>query len=386
MKSDVFFSTYTLQPWDLGPLQGPFPRTETMCIMQSSACPPDEPSCLGPVSLEQIACDDAKCLNGSCTRLSILVDQTDTIVNQRPITVPPVLPLVMVPSDNGEVTMDKEGPDEGHNELPDMTHAEGNDNRGMIAPDILKPLGCFTETGGWTADRSQCAANQKPYVQPSVLGNDVREQQPEQLIQPKIIEDAIEAQFIPDARKAALIQNLLSSTVEAGGRISSILENPDLPDAIRMKLEQQQEALRTVQHTASEPDQQSVRDLQHLADTVAIQLSSVQEATAAWHTETIAPPLSVMDKLDRIFTALPSIFGLLLQEKIPVESPVMDNYFSAQQIYDPLRSACMTSAETCGDLIQAINALEPVFATIRLSLEKAERNDLEQQIDLFLQQ
>lgn len=370
MKSDLFFSSYKLQPWDMGELQGPFPRTEIMCIRQSSACPPDDSFCLSPVSFEQVPCDEAQCLPGSCTRTSILVDKNDSILlkgmplPENTLSIQEKnLPALNNPQNQGEKT-DEKDTNEGEN------HPE------IVMPEPARILGCFDAVGIWTTDRSQCAENQKRYVKPAGISDDVQDEQ---------IDHVIEVKFIPETRKSELLQHILTSTTEAGNRIDKMLENQQLPQDVRTELEQKLERLRIVERTAPESDLPA-RGLQLLADAVAGELTTVQTIVTTWmESPGQTFPVTVTDRLDRIFSTLPSIFGLLIQENIPLESTTMDAYINAQQTYDFVRPSCMENADSCANLSQAIDALEPLFAAFHLSLESAGRMDLEEQIDLLMQ-
>jgi hypothetical protein len=367
MKSDVFFSTYTLQPWDMDELKGPFPRTEMMCVIQRSACPPDDPACLSAVSLEQIPCDDVACTTGSCTRSAILVDQNDQIVSATPAG-----------STSGQTgTSNEEERGSGGDE-----ESSGTSNGGTTVT-RSQPLGCFDVAGAWTTDRTKCAENQQPYVQPQVSGNAGQDSQ-EAPEEQKKAERIIEQKFVADTKRTAIVQSLLSSTTEAVGRISTLLESSVLPQEVRTELEKQQEALRTAQRAAAVPEQ-SIRELQLVADTVSARLQEVQKATQPLQ-GSVSPPFAVTDRLDRIFTGLPAIFGLMFNEQIPVDSATVDAYLTAQTTYDSVRASCLEQPASCSDLVQAIDALEPVFAGLRLALETAGRTDLELQIDALLQE
>lgn len=371
--------TYKLEPWDTGSLPGPFPRTEVMCIVQSSPCAPTDPSCLSPISLEQVSCDDARCIAGTCTRMNVLVDQNDTIVSN-----------VASGTSGTSGTQQNGGQGSNENKNEDDNKGTGNTqgtvNVGQtVTVETTRALGCFDKDGLWTTDRTQCATDQKKFVEPTASGTSGQSGIAATPEEEKIVERTIESQFVPDTRKIALVQNILSSTVEATGRIERILGNPLLPPATRTALEQRLESLRSIQDLVSSNDQ-SVRDLQVLADSVANDLNGIQQTVTDWMESNPRDfPVTVTDKLDRIFSALPSIFGILLQENIPIESSTMDSYLIAQQTYDAVRDECMTSSETCSKLSTVLDALEPVYANIRLSLEKAGRTDLEQQMDSILQ-
>jgi hypothetical protein len=383
MLSDIFFSTYKLEPWDTGTLPAPFPRTETMCIIQSSACPPEDSSCLSPVSLEQVSCDDLRCVTGACTRMSVLVDQTDTIVSQTT-----TIPTGSSGPSGGDGENQEEGERTGENQESGNGTTSGSSGSGESGTtgitQTTRAVGCFDAAGIWTTDRSRCAVDQKQFVEPT---GSTQGQSPEAgtAEEQKAIERKIEPQFVSDTRKSALVQSLLASTVEATGRISRMLESPNLPQDVRFILEQKIEALRMAQQSVSQ-EEQSVRDLQLLADSVAVSLGEVQQTVTFWMESNPQDfPITVTDKLDRLFASLPSVFGILLQEGIPIESTTMDGYLVAQQTYDAVRGECMADANSCGKLSQVLDTLEPVFAGIRLSLERAGRTDLEQQLDSVLQ-
>lgn len=382
LRSDIFFATYKLEAWDTGSLPGPFPRTETMCIVQSSPCLPTDPSCLSPVSLEQVSCDDMKCVAGACTRMTVLVDQNDTIVSNV------ASGTSGTSGGSGKKTDDekKEDVEKHENENKETGTTKEKAADGTVSIQTTKALGCFDENGQWTTDRSKCASDQKKFVEPTSSGTSGQSQNTEPTKEEqKVVEQTIEAQFVPDTRKTALAQHILSSTVEAIGRIGRILQNPLLPPATKTALERRLESLRSVQNIVSTSDQ-SIRDLQILADSVSNDLNGVQESITEWMESNPRNfPVTVTDRLDRIFTALPSIFGILLQEGIPLESSIMDAYLVAQQTYDPIHTECTSNSASCGKLTQVLDALEPVYAGIRLSLEKAGRTDLEQQIDSLLQ-
>lgn len=354
MASDTFFSTYKLEEWDFGQLPGPFPRQETLCIIRRSSCSSDDASCLSPVSLEQIACEDTACLSGACTRTTVLVDQNDVIVNQK------------TASASNDTT------DDAQSSATSRTDDSQTGDR--------RSLGCFDSAGSWTTDRSRCAGDQKRYVNPAVSDGSGGEKRHDPQ-QRKEWEQKIEREFVSDTRKNAIVEHLLSSTTEATGRIERILENPSLPDDTRVALEAQQEQLRIAQHTASEPDQ-SVRDLQLLANTVTERLETVQKTVTVW--ASTSRPLTVTDRLDHLFVTLPSIFNILLQAQLPLESKTAEAYIGAQQLYEPVREDCLADAVVCRELSRVLDALEPVFLDMKMLIDQSGRTDLEQQIKLLL--
>lgn len=381
MRSDVFYASYTLQPWDIGELKGPFPRTEPMCVITRSSCAPTDTNCISAVTIEQISCDDPACTSGLCTRSTVLVDKDDIIVSASTVTTSGSETQKEEEEKRQEEV--KKAEEQAKEEAQKQQENTGS-NTGTSNTDIrTQPaLGCFDAQGIWTTDRTKCATNQQPYVEPqaSTQSGQGSTEKPEERTK---AEKEIEDKFVPETRRTALVQNLLSSTTEAVGRIDRLLENPTLPPDAREELQKTQEVLRTVQRTVS--DEQTVKDLQGLADTASKGLESVQETAERLGTTAITPPTTVLSRLERILAGLPSIFGLLLNEGVPVDSMIIDGYLSAQSVYDRVQPACVQQPDTCSDLSQVIDALEPVFAGLRLSLETSGRSDLEVQIEALLQ-
>jgi len=385
--SDKFFSTYKLEPWDTGALPGPFPRSETMCIMQLSACLPGDPFCLSPISLEQVPCEDSRCGSATCTRMAVFVDQTDTIVSDLPAagTTPGGKPAIATDGNNGD-RGDTKGKSDSHDNEGTSDQSAKSEQIKKISAETTAILGCFDASGTWTTDRTRCAINQKPFVEPKAAESAEKQESADNKEEEKILVRVIESQFVPDTRKLALVQNLLSSTNEASGRISRLLENPNLPPDVRTELNLQFETLRSVQQSAS-TDSQSVRDVQLLADVVATQLNEAQQTVNAWKASMPRNiPVTVTDKLDRIFAALPSVFGVLQQEGMTVDASTIDQYIQSQELYDVIHADCVNNSASCANLSKVIDALEPVFASIHLLLETAGRTDLEEKIDAVLMQ
>ncbi len=374
---EVFVTKNTFQPWDLGKMEGPFPRSETMCVIERSSCPPNDPSCLSPVSIEQIPCSDARCTSGACTRMTIQVDEGDNIIGNA--TVVPVDPSKTPPSNPGEPT--RENP-------------TGTEEKPTIEPTVGEPiptvrqqgpiLGCFAEDGSWTVDRTLCAADQARFTQ--------GQQQPSPAAaSPEVSRETrmqIEEQFVPDTRKAALVQNLLSLTIEAVGRLSLILENPTLSNELRINLSSTMEWLRAVQRTAAE-ESQSINDLQLLADEVGQRLVETQLAVITWAESSgrpaLPPPQTLTDKMDKILMALPSAFGLLQAEMIMIPQEALTGFVEAQAVYELVKPACLANSNTCGELNKVIDLLVPVVASLKTAIDTAGRPDLEVQIDLLMQ-
>lgn len=395
-KAD-FSARYTFQQWDFQNLQGPFPRNETMCITQVSDCAINESFCISPVSLQQVPCEEQFCKEPECFKHFVFVDKDDGIITGTPNTKDAI-------NDNKGKNEEDDEQEEDTDELEDkiidvniVQNSDDNQQKENESPtnrpqesieahtnDSLKvvTLGCFNSLGAWTTDRSQCATNQKPYVEPSSTLEDST--QSEAVVQDEsVIQSSIEELFIPDTRKNTLIQQLLSSATEAEGRLHNILENPALTDALRASLMQRLESIQTIQRSLAEPTVTIMR-LQEIAGTLVAELHSIQQIVKVLSSKETAPPETVTNRLDRIFTQLPTVFTTLLQEGIPVDSMTTQGFISAAQLYDVVRTECMATPSTCSKLSAVLDLLDPVFTNIHQSLESANRGDLEAKIDELL--
>lgn len=401
MLYSMFLSKYTFQPWDMQDLQGPFPRPETMCIMQQSDCPLDDEFCISSISLSQVPCDVELCSSIACKRQSVFVDSKDILVKNAAES---TLLIPLQGSNSSAVTsalyMNNVVTSTPGNAVLNGTFTENAQE--TILPMPTPNLGCFTETGTWTIDRTECAANQKPYVIPQVqtfvttqkteedtptLGSidpmdAVRTVQYEK--EEVEMQQTIEELFVPDTRKNTIVQSLLSSITETDGRLGIILSNTALPDTLRSSLVKEQEALDALQRTISAPNQ-SMLNLQQLGESVSKHLQTIQSIVQSLQANR-QPPTTVTETLDAIFTGLPEVFSLLLQEEIPVDNMMISGYIGAEAAYSPIRTACIEHTASCGDLVQIIDALEPVYQSLQDSLEKAGKMDLQAKIDVLLRQ
>ncbi len=342
------------------------------CVIERSACPPNDPSCLSPVSIEQIPCSDARCATGACTRMTIHVDKGDNIGKAKvnPFAGPPQTDL----SASGETSGNHQ-----ETETPIMNPGAPIGTTTTQGP----ILGCFAEDGSWTSDRSLCAVDQArfPQGQPPPLPQGLVEISRETSLQ-------IEEQFVPDTRRTALVQNLLSLTIEAVGRLSLILENPTLSPDLRMNLSGTMEWLRAIQRTVSEEDH-SINDLQMLADEVGKRLVDTRLAVIAWVESSgrtsLPPPQTLTDKMDKILMALPSAFSLLQAEMIMIPDVAISGFVEAQAVYEIIKPTCLSNSDTCGELNKVVDLLVPVVAALKTAIDTAGRSDLEAQIDLLMQ-
>ncbi len=359
IPASVFFASQELQPWDLGKAEGPFPRTETMCVIQQTACPPNDPSCLSPVSLEQIECKD--CTGTKCTRFEVLVDERDNIL--------------------GNAERENE---EGETGSPteSRTSARSSAQSQATARTVPQtaPLGCFTESGLWTTDRTACAPDQNRFLEQTDTVPTITVTPP-----PEIIEREIERKLVPDTTRSSLIQTLLSSIFDASERLNSLLRLP-LSDELRLSITDTAEWLKNVQREAQEPDR-NMHDLQELAGSVRTRLGDIQAAVSEWSSNQPTPtrdPNSLTDKMDSIFGGLAAAFGMVQKELIPLPSSVLSDYSQALSSYEGLKPACLANPNICGQLSSVVELLESVVAGLQQTLEEAGRQDLIEQIDAIL--
>lgn len=408
-KTD-FLARYSFQQWDLQNLSGPFPRNETMCVSQVSDCPLDDPFCLSSVSLQQVPCEASYCNGSTCIQRVVFVDKDDVIVGGTPVV-----------QTNTNDDKEDEEEDEDQDEDEDVTDGirdtsgsddkkdddsnnqddNGSDSTGENTKETEKEvqnnaLGCFDEKGNWTTHRSECSKNQKQYVVPQMKTVQSTAQGEQETTTPVTtstttvqdanteieIQQTIEELFVPEPRKSTLVQGLLSSITEADGRLSTILSNAALPEAIRSALTKEQEVLGSLQRSISAPNQ-SMRNLQQLGDSLSRHLQTIQTIVQSLQGDR-KPPTTVTEKLDAIFTGLPEVFSLLLQEGISVDNTMLSGYIGAEAEYSPIRTACMQNVSSCNDLVRVIDALGPVYQSLQDTLIKAERTDLQAKIDELL--
>ncbi len=360
IPASVFFARQTLEPWDMGALEGPFPRKETMCVVQRTACPPNDPSCLSPVSLEQIECKN--CSGDTCTHIDILVDERDNILGNVSTT----------------LTEDEETRESGESETTRSSATSQATARTTVQE--TAQLGCFTDRGIWTTDRSACAADQNQFLQQNVTVPTIIVTPPDEEIKREI-----DRQLVPDTTRSALIQSLLSSIFDASQRLNSMLFLP-IPDQLRASVIDTAEWLKVVQRDAQQPER-TISDLQQIAGSVYTKLSEIQNAVSDWsrdRPEPVRNPTSLTGKIDSVFGKIAAAFGIVQQELIPLPSSVLSDFTRAQSIYEGLKPACIANTDLCGELSSVVDLLESAVAGLQLTLEEAGRQDLIDRIDAML--
>ncbi len=359
ISASVFFARQKLEPWDLGVVEGPFPRKETMCVVQRTACPPNDPSCVSPVSLEQIDCKE--CSGDMCTRLDILVDERDNILGN-----------VSPSQTTGETGTNQSGETQNTARSSAQSQATARTTVQQTAP-----LGCFTESGIWTTDRSACADDQNKFLQSTTTVPTLTITPPDEEIRREI-----DRQLVPDTARSSLIQTLLASIFDASERLNSMLFLP-IPDDLRGSIVDTIEWLRNIQRDAQDPNK-TMSDLQNLAGSVHTQLSDIQTAVGDWSRNQPVPtrdPNSLTDKLDAIFGDIATAFSMVQEELLMLPSSVLSDFAQAQSAYEGLKPACLANTNLCGQLSSVVDLLESSVNGLRIMLEEEGRQDLIDRMD-----
>jgi hypothetical protein len=346
IPASVFFASQKLQPWDMGPLEGPFPRKETMCVIQRSACDPGDASCVSPVSLEQIDCRN--CSGSTCTRIDVLVDERDNILGNA-----------------GSGNTD-EGESGTTTQEPTLRPAAQT-----------APLGCFNNQGAWTTDRNACASDQNRFLQQTGTIPTVTVLQVDSEIQREI-----DRQIVPDTTRSSTVQTLLSSIYDASDRLTSMLRL-SLPDDLRAAVTDSIEWLKLVQRDAQDSSK-TMKELQDLAASIGMRLEDIQVDVSAWSATQPTPqrnPETLTGKMDLIFGNLAAAFGIIQAELIVLPPSVFGDYSEALSLYEGLKPACLSNPDLCGRLTSVVDLLESAVMGLQQALEEAGRQDLIDQID-----
>lgn len=269
-------------------------------------------------------------------------------------------------------------------------------------------LGCFDLLGKWTTERSLCDPNQMKYLFPpssqasSQTSINILPVQPVPPVetQTSSISDAqrmeeeaairrmIEERLISEAERQQVRQRLLANVADAIARLTQLMEQQSLPAEIAEKVTGtvtwlQQVALSALPGTASLGDMQIQAEALRgrLTETQAMISTALRERGVA----TTYNPLTLTEKFDRFFAAIPPAITLLQAEGAVVPATAITSFNEAKQIFEQLKPGCIQDSSTCGKLAAVIPPLEQCTDALKASIASTGRDDLEQKIDLLLQ-
>lgn len=422
VPKDVFLSTTPLAPWDLGPLPGPFPRTETMCTVRTSACPPTDMTCLSDISIQQVRCDDASCMMGpssACTYTNVQVDENDRII---PST------GTMQSSKSSKSSKSFSSARSSARQTEGGTHeqtgatgnpgsgsrndsGEGNlpfqvdfpafqtppaeDNSGSGHAEQRRVLGCFLRDGTWSQTRgSDCDPDQLKYIElqnrPTLTPpaapsgtSPIFNQEQEAEVRVKI-----EERFFSDTQREDQRSSLLRSADDAIARLALIVEQQMLPFEASLQISATIDWLKQTQVKFG-AGEQSLDDIQSEAEELRRRLSSAQALIASSLEQSGIPakrnPDSLLTKTDRIFSAVPTAFSIMQQAQIVIPPESLTLFMDAQARYERIKPECQADAEKCLQLTEVVDVLEPMIRLMKDSIAAAGQPDVEMQINTIFQ-
>jgi len=401
--SRLFFQTNKLEAWDLGSLEGPFPRTETMCQIRKSSCLPGDTSCLSDVTFEQTICSDPRCTTaGSCTQSQVKVDNNDNILGQ---TQAGTSGRDLDENEKGEE--DKEGKEDEERERNHDSENNSNTPVDMNFPvfstgetgtrttEEPRILGCFKPDGTWTTVRTECDSDQSKYIDqrnastllPPALQNTTTVFTTTQEVQ---VREKIEQRFYSDGEREFQLNSLLTTAGDAAQQLGVLRERQELlPMEVITRVGETIEWLNQIVATFSEGTH-SVNEIRQQAEDVRARIAATQTLVGSALQQSgiriERKPETLLTKMDRIFATIPGAFSLMQEEQVPIPAEALQYFLGAQEQYKAIKPECMADTNACLKLSDVISTLEQMIVYVKDSIQKAGKPELEQRINVLLQQ
>jgi hypothetical protein len=377
---DIFFNTMTFESWDLGDLPGPFPRTETMCVIKKSDCPANDTSCLSDLTFEQISCVDTACtLSSDCDRITVQVDKNDAIVSQ---VISKSSSSINQLGNTSSMNNGSRSSSMSSSGLPfNMDFPPFNENTNTTDN---RTLGCFADDGTWTTDRTKCAADQSRFLNPQTGGGNSSQAS----INPDI-RAAIERRFVPDNERSEKVRILVENVRSAIDRLSRIANAGILSVDVTGEVSATVNWLKEVESAYANSDR-TIDDIELQSANVRIRVEHVQRLIDDDFAQSGVlenrNPETLLSKTDKIFDVIPTAFSIMQEEGVTLTTPMLDFYLKAKNAYDAIKPSCQMTPDECLRLREVVEPLQQLVDAMKEAIDLAGRQDVADKIDLLFQQ
>ncbi len=246
-------------------------------------------------------------------------------------------------------------------------------------------LGCFTEDGEWTDNRKECAANQQPFIQqltidgrndddkssassrstaPSAAASSPASTNPEALAvqNDAPVRAAIDEEFVARQTRAAKIDGLTSSVLDAVASFDRLAQGSALPESakatVRLRIANLRQLLaNTDSLTVTEIDERLARAVREISGATDAVKESMKHAAQTAPVPSDADMTRVLSSLDRIVAAAPGAHDLLSSQNVRVLPEAVEALANARSALQKTHDSC-ASLSRCPSLPDTVTSLE----------------------------
>ncbi|MDO8649577.1 MAG: hypothetical protein Q7R81_07420 [Candidatus Peregrinibacteria bacterium] len=281
--------------------------------------------------------------------------------------------------------------------------------------DQQRRLGCFTQDGSWTTDRSQCAQNQQSFHQEIIDRlQETHQQTPLEIklqergdvesewtasapatdavapVETQVevhIREQMKPIFVDTTRIDEKRQELLLAIQEAQTRLTLIQQSVTLPQY------EDDYLTRSIGWLLSGFDyfssERTIGEIEEMAASLKEVLTNTATIVAKVHAEsgTELPRItSIVDRIQQLLDTVPSIIALLTDEGITVDEPTVIAYVDALQIFAEVREECGDTPSSCARLSEVLDHIEIMRNGIEVAITEANRLDIHEKIEAITTQ